>query len=54
MRDTHELGVSSYWDNVGGQTLEVALDMSHRYARFIVSRPVALAIDEELTVMVHW
>ncbi|KAI0725228.1 NAD-P-binding protein [Fomitopsis betulina] len=27
--------IRSYWDNVGGQVLEAALDAAHRYARFI-------------------
>lgn len=27
---------SRFWDNVGGKTLEAALESAHRYARFIV------------------
>ena len=27
----------SYWDNVGGETLEAALDAANTFARFIVS-----------------
>ena len=29
----------SYWDNVGGETLEAALDAANNFARFIVSPP---------------
>ena len=25
-----------FWDNVGGETFEAALDAAHKYARFIV------------------
>ena len=28
--------IDVYWDNVGGETLEAALEHSARYARFIV------------------
>ncbi|TFY64903.1 hypothetical protein EVJ58_g2313 [Rhodofomes roseus] len=35
-----EGGIDIYWDNVGGQTLEAALDAAHKFARFIV-RPRA-------------
>ena len=31
--------VDVYWDNVGGETLEAALEHSARYARFIVRSP---------------
>ena len=34
--------IRSYWDNVGGQVLEAALDAAHRYARFIVSNLTAM------------
>ncbi|KAI0725229.1 NAD-P-binding protein [Fomitopsis betulina] len=30
-----EGGIDIYWDNVGGQILEAAMDAAHRYARFI-------------------
>ncbi|EPS92449.1 hypothetical protein FOMPIDRAFT_1056866 [Fomitopsis schrenkii] len=30
-----EGGIDVYWDNVGGESLEAALDAAHRYARFI-------------------
>lgn len=30
-----EGGIDIFWDNVGGQTLEAAVDAAHRFARFI-------------------
>ena len=34
---------ASYWDNVGGETLEAAIDNAARGARFIVSAFVTIA-----------
>ena len=33
-----------FWDNVGGATLEAALDAAHRHARFIVSISPGISI----------
>ena len=41
-------GFQSYWDNVGGETLDIALEASNLYARFIVSSKLSTRRPHEL------
>ena len=36
----------SYWDNVGGEVLEAALDNAKRGARFLVRLSIIILLDE--------
>ena len=40
----------SYWDNVGGETLEIMLDLAAPGARFIVSCDASLPLSYKLMV----
>lgn len=40
----------SYWDNVGGEVLEAALDNAKSGARFLVRLSIIILLDEIVTL----